>query len=128
MKNYAQVLKKFAKILHQNNWPQTLWITSGMYWDVIIASDGEILPDWRFHPTGEDEGFPFFLIGPTMVRPQKGCNSVALTHFTSTREEKFIEASNAMIDEGGPVDAGIESIILGGKEVNVERIESEKTS
>ncbi len=106
MKNYEQVLKRFEKLLHANGWPQTLWITPGMYWDVIIASDGEILADWRFHPNGEDEGFPFFLIGPTMVRPQKQSNSVALTSFApETPLEKFVEASEAMIDEGGPVDA-----------------------
>ena len=69
MKNYDTVLKMFYEHLDTNDWPQTLWITPMLYWDVIIASDGEILPNWRFHPSGEDEGFPFFLIGPTMVRP-----------------------------------------------------------
>ena len=92
MKTYAAVLRKFEKILHQNDWPQILWITPGMYWDVIIASEGEIIPDWRFHPTGEDEGFPYFLIGPTMVRPQKRTNSVALATFApNTKEEHFVE-------------------------------------
>ncbi len=106
MKNYEQVLKKFEKILHQNDWPQTLWITAGMYWDVIIASEGEILPDWRFHPTYEDEEFPFFMIGPTMVRPEKQSNSATSETFApETPLEKFVEASEAMIDEGGPVDA-----------------------
>lgn len=93
MKNYAEVLKKFQKLLHKNGWPQTLWITPGMYWDVIIASEDEIVPDWRFlHPTGEDEGFPFFIIGPTMVRPIKShANSVRLETFApTTREEKFV--------------------------------------
>ena len=105
MKNYEQVLKRFKTLLHKNKWPQTLWITPGMYWDVIIASEGEILADWRFHPRHEDVGFPFFLIGPTMVRPSKQANSANVTEFTETREEKFVEASEAMIDEGGPVDA-----------------------
>ena len=92
MKNYAQVLKKFEKILHQNDWPQTLWITAGMYWDVIIASDGEIVPDWRFHPQNEDEGYPFFLIGPTMVRPNKLANSAVLTTFKpETPKEEFVK-------------------------------------
>lgn len=81
MKNYADVLQTFRTLLHTNKWPQTLWITTEMYWDVIIASEGEIVPDWRFHPTGEDEGFPFFLIGSTMVRPEKQANTVRLETF-----------------------------------------------
>ena len=80
MKNYEEVLKKFEIVLYENGWPQTLWITAGMYWDVIIASEGEILPDWRFHPTGEDEGYPFFLLGPTMVRPIKQTNEATITN------------------------------------------------
>ena len=92
MKNYAEVLKKFAKILRQNDWPQTLRITPEMYWNVIVASEGEIKPDWRFHPAGEDEGFPYFLIGPTMVRPSKGANSVFVVTFDAeTPEEHFVE-------------------------------------
>ena len=81
MKDYAAVLKKFEKILHDKEWPQTLWITSGMYWDVIIASEGQIKPDWHFHPQWEDDGFPYFLIGPTMVRPLKQTNAVTLETF-----------------------------------------------
>ncbi len=69
MKNYTEVIKKFEKLLTKEGWPKVLWVDAGMYWDLLIASEGAIDPDWRFHPTGEDEGFPFFLIGPTMVRP-----------------------------------------------------------
>ena len=84
MKDYAEVLKKFEKLLHTNEWPQTLWITPGMYWDVIIASEEEIVPDWRFHPSNEDDGFPFFIIGPTMVRPiRSNTNAVRLESFAA---------------------------------------------
>ncbi len=99
MKNYTEVLKQFEKILHQNDWPQTLWITPGMYWDLIIAAEGAIVPDWRFHPTNEDEGYPFFLIGPTMVRPGKRANSAHLATFApETCEEKFVEGVEEVED------------------------------
>ncbi len=78
MKTYAAVLQKFEKLLYSNDWPLTLWIDTGMYWDVIIASEGEIEPDWRFHSTNEDEGYPFFLIGPTLVRPIKQANTASI--------------------------------------------------
>jgi len=93
MKNYTEIIKKFEKLLHKNNWPNTLFVTPGMYWDVIIAAEGTIEPDWHFHPTGEDEGYPFFLIGPTMIRvTDKRANQLALETFTETREEQFVEA------------------------------------
>lgn len=96
MKNYADVLKKFEKLLHKNDWPRTLMITPGMYWDVIIAAEGAIEPNWRFHPTGEDEGFPFFLIGPTMVRPLRSTsNAVRLESFADVFERAAEEGKNA---------------------------------
>ena len=99
MKNYTQVLKKFLKILSTNDWPETLWITTAMYWDVIIASEGKIEPDWQFHPNNEDEGYPYFLIGPTMVRPEKQTNALHISTFEpQTREEKFVEAVEEVED------------------------------
>ena len=106
MKNYADVLIKFEKLLHKNDWPKTLFVTPGMYWDVIIASEGKIEPDWHFHPTGEDEGYPFFLIGPTMIRiTDNRTNQLHLETFAvaETREEKFVDGVEEMENEGGPV-------------------------
>jgi len=89
-----------VKLLHKNDWPKTLFVTPGMYWDVIIASEGKIEPDWHFHPTGEDEGYPFFLIGPTMVRVDDNrTNQLALKTFTETREEQFVEAVEEVKEE-----------------------------
>ncbi len=79
MKNYDEVLLKFETFLTAENWPKTLWVDPEMYWAMIIASEGKILPAWRFHPTGEDEGFPYFLIGPTMVRPVKQTRTAVLS-------------------------------------------------
>ncbi len=133
MKNYLQVLKKFEKILNANGWPQTLWITAGMYWDVIIASEGEILPDWRFHPTGEDEGYPYFLIGPTIVRPAKQANSAVLDTFAPTTvEERFVDGwkKNESVDDEfkEKIQEMVEDGDLRVEEVKHEGSKSEKTS
>jgi len=110
MKNYAEVLTKFEKLLHKADWPKTLFVTAGMYWDVIIASDGQIEPDWHFHHTGEDEGYPFFLLGPTMVRVGNDrANAVYLETFKEIENER-IESEETpengvrpeiRLDEGG---------------------------
>ena len=95
MKNYAQVLTKFQYLLHKNDWPKILYVTPGMYWDIIIASESQITPDWHYDPTRvEDDGYPFFLIGPTMVRctespARKGLH---ITEFPKTSpEDRFVE-------------------------------------
>ncbi len=105
MKNYGEVLKKFVKLLGMNNWPKTLFVTPGMYWDVIIASEGKIEPDWHFHPTGEDEGYPFFLLGPTMVRPDNDrANQMTLATFKEIENEwiksKEIAESGVRTEDG----------------------------
>lgn len=107
MKNYAQVLTKFEKLLHKADWPKTLFVTPGMYWDVIIASDGEIDPDWHFHPTGEDEGYPFFLMGPTMVRVDNDrANQTALKTFKEVEDERI--ESKEIAENGVRPESGVE--------------------
>jgi len=95
MKNYAEVLRKFQYLLIKNDWPKILYVTPQMYWDIIIASESQIEPDWHYDPTRvEDDGYPYFLIGPTMVRctespARKGLH---ITEFPgSSQKERFIE-------------------------------------
>lgn len=98
MKNYEEVVRRFHGTLAREDWPQTLWVTTELYWDVIIAADGEIKPDWHFHPTGEDEGFPFFLIGGTMVRPIKQTNTATITN---------TEVKDARNESEGATESGV---------------------
>ena len=71
MVNYGQAIKKIHDMLRKENWPRVVFIPAADYWAIIIASEGAIEPDWHFDNKEEDEGFAFFLLGPTMIRPCK---------------------------------------------------------
>lgn len=139
MKNYAEVLRKFQHLLQKENWPKILYVTPAMYWDIIIASESQIEPDWHYDPTRvEDDGYPYFLIGPTMVRctESPGPQRLAITEFpTLDPKERFIEEWDKnesvqpefkekikeMVEDG---DLRVETYPEGEKD---ERIESEET-
>lgn len=71
MVNYTQAVQKFHKMLEKENWPRVVYIPAADYWAIIIASEGALTADWHFDGKEEDEGFAFFVLGPTMVRPCK---------------------------------------------------------
>jgi len=57
--------------LHNNldkmNWPKVLYVKDGKtFQDLVVALRTQVKVDWHFEET--DEGFPYFLLGPTMVR------------------------------------------------------------
>lgn len=69
MIKYKEIITAFREMLEKEDWPTTVFIPPQDYWAVIIASEGKMKADWHF----EDgiEGYPFFILGPTIVRPCK---------------------------------------------------------
>ena len=68
MINYKDCILKVHKMLNQLDWPRVIFIPAEDYWAIVIASEGQITADWHFDGKEEDEGFAFFVLGPTMVR------------------------------------------------------------
>ncbi len=66
MTDYAKAIKWLEKTLANNDWPKQLYVTPGMFWDLAIAFDDEVEVDWKFEEM--TEGFPFMVIGPTIIR------------------------------------------------------------
>lgn len=85
--NYGQTIDKFHKMLREENWPKVVFIPPADYWAIIIASEGVLQADWHFDNKDEDEGFAFFLLGPTMVRPcKRRANAVEFTELERRRK------------------------------------------
>lgn len=89
MVNYGQAIKKFHEMLVKEDWPRVVFIPAADYWAIIIASEGGITADWHFDNKEEDEGFAFFVLGPTMVRPcKRRANSVEFYPGFDRRKKK----------------------------------------
>lgn len=103
MVNYGQAIQKFHKMLREENWPRVVYIPAADYWAMVIASEGEIKADWHFDNKEEDEGFAFFVIGPTMVRPcKRRANSTDYAPGFDRRKPKVVVSDDP---RPGPKDA-----------------------
>ncbi len=92
MVNYGQAIQKIHKMLHKENWPRVVYIPAADYWAIIIASEGRIVADWHFDNKEEDEGFAFFLLGPTMIRAcKRRANSVDFSPGFERRKKTVTE-------------------------------------
>jgi len=94
--------------LDRLDWPKTLYVKNGKtFQDLVVALEAKV--DWHFEET--DEGFPYFLLGPTMVRVDNQGQPASAKlipwedAFAKAAREIDLDAKvRDMIDEGGPVD------------------------
>lgn len=111
----ARIVTDFHKDLNALEWPKVLYVKDGKtFQELVVALRVEV--DWHFEET--DEGFPYFLIGPTMVRVdnQAQATSAQLVSFADgfaqaakkTRLVEKYEPGLGIYPEGG-IHAGNES-------------------
>ncbi len=68
MIKYTILLNKVHRLLDKEDWPKKLVLEPKTFWDLIVALDGQLDDvDWHFEE--ESEGFPYIVLGPTMVTP-----------------------------------------------------------
>jgi len=121
----------FHAQLDRVNWPKTFYVKDGKtFQDLVVALRVEV--DWHFDEG--NEGFSYFLMGPTMVRvDNQGQPDSARANLLSPKDKfvtewqknesvgeefkakitEMVEDGDLrveeMISEGGPIDAGSES-------------------
>ncbi len=68
MIKYTILLNKVHRLLDKEDWPKKLVLEPKTFWDLIVALDGQLDDvDWHFEE--ESEGFPYIVLGPTMICP-----------------------------------------------------------
>jgi len=68
MIKYTILLNKVHRLLDKEGWPKKLVLEPKTFWDLIVALDGQLDDvDWHFEE--ESEGFPYIVLGPTMICP-----------------------------------------------------------
>ena len=84
--NTTALIKNFHADLNLMKWPKILYLKDGKtFQDLVVALDVEV--DWHFEET--DDGFPYFLIGPTMVRVDNQ-GQPGSARLVPTKEQHFI--------------------------------------
>jgi len=94
----------FHRDLNELNWPKVLYVKDGKtFQDLVVALNVEV--DWHFEEN--NEGFAYFVIGPTQVRVdnQGQTTSAQLISFAdgfAKAAKKGLSNFEKMIDEGSP--------------------------
>jgi len=68
MIKYTILLNKVHRLLDKEGWPKKMVLDPKTFWDLIVALDGQ-LDDVNWHFEEESEGFPYIVLGPTMLCP-----------------------------------------------------------
>ena len=113
MIKYTILLNKVHRLLDKEDWPKKLVLEPKTFWDLIVALDGQLDDvDWHFEE--ESEGFPYIVLGPTMICPVRFGRKNELKVEGSMEQvlsepAPLIEETLTVIEEEGETDERQES-------------------
>ena len=130
-----QIIENFHADLNMLGWPKTLYVASGaIFQNLVVALRVKV--EWHFEEG--TEGFPYFLIGPTMVRVENQGQPPSARILDDSNEEHFIDEWDKNTEIKATKDLLREKIVdmhekgemkirISQEEIDA-RIESEKTT
>lgn len=113
---YTIVLNKVHRLLNKEGWPKKLVLEPKAFWDLLVAIQFNLDDvDWRFED--ESEGFPYFILGPTMICPAQAGRG----------NELKLEGPLEQVLQNAPPILETRVELVEEREEEDERIESEET-